>query len=377
MTHAQMIQENNTTSNDRLYIAFELSNSKWKLAFGNGMKKREKTIVARDLTALTDEIEKARKRFNMADDVPIYSCYEAGRDGFWIHRYLESVGVHNLVVDSSSIEVSRRYRRAKSDRLDANKLLSMLIRYLNGEQKLWSVLRVPGVEEEDARRLTRELERLKKEKVAHRGRIKSLLALHGIVLKGKENILEVLEMEKYWDRKPLPPRIKNEILREYHRYELVQEQIKTLETEKKALMESSKEPGKKIAALTNLKGIGPKSSRTLVLEYFGWRKFKNVKEVGAAAGLAPTPYNSGASNKEQGINKSGNPRVRRTMIELSWLWLRWQPESDLSKWFMKNFGPGKRMRRVGIVALARKLLVSLWKYLETGLVPHGAVIDVA
>src|SRR6056297_81621 len=375
MTHAQMIQENITTSSERLYIAFELSNSKWKLAFGNGMKIRQKTIAAKDLEALAEEIAKARQKFKMADDVPIYSCYEAGRDGFWIHRYLESAGIQNLVVDSSSIEVNRRHRRAKSDRIDANKLLSMLIRYLNGEQKLWSVLYVPDVEEEDARRLNREIERLKKERTTHTNRIKSLLALHGIVLQIGQNFLEKLEEATQWDGNPLPPRIKNEIQREYQRYELIRDQIKALELERKELRESSKTVGRQMSALEYLKGLGPVSSRILVLEYFGWREFKNVKQLGAGAGLAPTPYNSGDSEKEQGISKSGNPRVRCTMIELSWIWLRWQPQSHLSQWYMKRFGSGgKRMRRVGIVALARKLLIALWKYLETGLVPEGAVL---
>ena len=358
-----------------MYIAFELSNSKWKLAFGNGMKIRQKTIAAKDLEALAEEIAKARQKFKMADDVPIYSCYEAGRDGFWIHRYLESAGIQNLVVDSSSIEVNRRHRRAKSDRIDANKLLSMLIRYLNGEQKLWSVLYVPDVEEEDARRLNREIERLKKERTTHTNRIKSLLALHGIVLQIGQNFLKKLEEATQWDGNPLPPRIKNEIQREYQRYELIRDQIKALELERKELRESSKTVGRQMSALEYLKGLGPVSSRILVLEYFGWREFKNVKQLGAGAGLAPTPYNSGDSEKEQGISKSGNPRVRCTMIELSWIWLRWQPQSHLSQWYMKRFGSGgKRMRRVGIVALARKLLIALWKYLETGLVPEGAVL---
>jgi len=375
MTHAQMLQENITTSTERLYIAFELSNSKWKLAFGNGMKKRQKTIAARDLMALAEEIEKARQKFKMADDVAIYSCYEAGRDGFWIHRYLESVGIHNLVVDSSSIEVNRRYRRAKSDRIDADKLLNMLIRYLNGEQKLWSVLCVPDAEEEDARRLNREIERLQKERGAHTSRIKSLLALHGTVLQIGQKFLEKLEEATQGDANPLPPGIKNEIKREYQRYELIQKQIKSLELERKDLQASAKTFGKQMNALEHLKGIGPASSRILVLEYFGWREFNNVKQVGAGAGLAPTPYNSGDSQKEQGINKSGNPRVRSTMIELSWLWLRWQPQSHLSQWYKERFGSGgKRMRRVGIVALARKLLIALWKYLETGLVPEGTVL---
>jgi len=182
MTHAQMIQIDNSTKNDRLYIAFDLSNAKWKLAFGNGIKKRHKTIPAGDLPGLMEEIAKAKHRFKMGDDVQIYSCYEAGRDGFWIHRFLESEGIHSVVVDSSSIEANRRFRRAKSDRIDADKLLTMLIRYINGEQKLWSVLHIPTVEQEDVRRLDREIERLKKERTAHTNRIRSLLVLHGIQL---------------------------------------------------------------------------------------------------------------------------------------------------------------------------------------------------
>lgn len=375
MTQAQMIQGNNITSNDRLYIAFELSNSKWKLMFGNGVKKREKTITARDLCALEEEITKARQRFKMSDGVPIYSCYEAGRDGFWIHRYLENVGIHNLVVDSSSIEVNRRFRRAKSDRIDADKLLGMLIRYLNGEQKLWSVLHVPDVEQEDARRLNREIERLKKEKTAHTNRMKSLLVLHGITLGVGRSFLEKLEVVTQWNGEALPDKVKNEIVREYQRYRLIGDQLKALEAEKQEILESVSAQAGKTKALQNLKGVGPVSSWVLVFEYFGWRKFKNVKQVGAASGLAPTPYDSGGSEREQGISKSGNRRVRGVMIELSWYWLRYQPKSSLSRWFMERFGSGgKRMRRIGIVALARKLLIALWKYLEQGIVPEGAIL---
>lgn len=375
MTQAQMIQGNNITSNDRLYIAFELSNSKWKLMFGNGVKKREKTITARDLCALEEEITKARQRFKMSDGVPIYSCYEAGRDGFWIHRYLENVGIYNLVVDSSSIEVNRRFRRAKSDRIDADKLLGMLIRYLNGEQKLWSVLHVPDVEQEDARRLNREIERLKKEKTAHTNRMKSLLVLHGITLGVGRSFLEKLEVVTQWNGEALPDKVKNEIVREYQRYRLIGDQLKALEAEKQEILESVSDQAGKTKALQNLKGVGPVSSWVLVFEYFGWRKFKNVKQVGAASGLAPTPYDSGGSEREQGISKSGNRRVRGVMIELSWYWLRYQPKSSLSRWFMERFGSGgKRMRRIGIVALARKLLIALWKYLEQGIVPEGAIL---
>ena len=182
MTETQMTPIPDSIKNDRLYIALELSNTKWKIAFGNGFKIRMKTIMARDREQFELELQRSRKHFRMAEDVPVLSCYEAGRDGFWIHRYLCNLGIGNLVVDSSSIEVNRRYRRAKTDRLDASKLVTMLIRYMNGETKLWSVLHVPEKEDEDARRLHREMGRLKKERTAHTNRIKSLLALHGVVM---------------------------------------------------------------------------------------------------------------------------------------------------------------------------------------------------
>jgi transposase len=375
MTEIQMAPIHVTTKNDRLYIAMELSNTKWKIAFGNGFKIRLKTIEARDLKSLELEIQSSRKRFGMADDVPIYSCYEAGRDGFWIHRYLCNLGVHNLVVDSSSIEVNRRYRRAKTDRLDAGKLLTMLIRYFNGETKLWSVLRVPEKEDEDARRLHREIERLKKERTAHTNRIKSLLVLHGVLMGIGKSFLKDIEKVVLWNGEPLPPKIKDEMIREYRRYELIQQQLQALEQEKKKVLKEESRSSKKVSTLQNLKGIGPVSSWKLVYEFFGWRLFKNGKEVGASAGLAPTPYDSGGSQSEQGISKSGNRRIRALMIEVAWYWLMYQPGSKLSQWFMQRYGHGsKRMRRIGIVALARKLLIALWKYLEQGIVPEGATV---
>ncbi len=375
MTEAQMIPRHDTIKNDRLYIALELSNTKWKIAFGNGFKIRLKSIAARDVEQFKLELANSRKHFGMSDDVPIYCCYEAGRDGFWIHRYLCTLGIRNSVVDSSSIEVNRRYRRAKTDRLDAGKLLTMLIRYINGETKLWGVLRVPEKDDEDARRLHRETGRLKKERTGHTNRIKSLLALHGIVMGITKNFSQNIEKVKMWNGEPLPPNIKEEMIREYSRYNLIQQQLQALEKEKKEVLKRESESSKKVLTLQNLKGIGPVSSWVLVYEFFGWRTFKNVKEVGAAAGLAPTPYDSGGSQSEQGISKSGNRRVRTLMVEVGWYWLNYQPRSKLSQWFMERFGKGsKRMRRVGIVALARKLLIALWKYLEQGTMPEGATV---
>lgn len=377
MTAAQTIPVSpDSIKNDRLYIALELSKKKWKIAFGNGFKQRLKTIEGGNFEQFETELEKSKNHFKMAEDIPVYCCYEAGRDGFWIDRYLSSLGIKNSVVDSSSIEVNRRARRAKTDRLDAGKLLTMLIRYINGETKLWSVLRVPNEEDEDARRLHREIDRLKKERTAHTNRIKSLLALHGpssIPIRG--SFLKDIEKVVTWNGKALPARVKEEIIREYQRYEIIQQQLQKLEQAKREVLKEEGKSQEKVWKLQLLKGIGPVSSWVLVYEFFGWRVFKNGKEVGAAAGLAPTPYNSGDSRSEQGISKSGNRRIRALMVEIAWYWLFHQPESTLSKWFVEKFGPGsKRMRRVGIVALARKLLIALWKYLEQEIVPEGATI---
>ena len=323
------------------------------------------------------EIIKAVHQLKLDEKVAIYSCYEAGRDGFWLHRFLQSKGINNIVVDSSSIEVSRRFRRVKTDRVDVGKLMDMLIRYQNGEQKLWSVLHVPSVKQEDDRRVHREIERLKKERTSHSNRIRSLLVLHGIDIKVGRNFLHALVHVKQWDGKGLSAHQVAEIRREHERYELINKQLKQLSDQKAKQLEEQNEQAKQIKQLMMLKGIGPISSWNLVYEFFGWRRFKNVKQVGAASGLVPTPYASGDSSIEQGISKAGNRRVRTLMIELSWYWLRYQPDSYLSRWFQQRFGPnGKRMRRVGIVALARKLLVALWKFLEKGLVPEGAIVKI-
>lgn len=378
MKTAQMIPttEDNTTIRP-LYIAFELSNSKWKLMFSDGFKRRQKTLAASDLAGFEQEVLKAKERFKMAGDVKIYSCYEAGRDGFWIHRYLLSQGICNHVVDSSSIEVNRRFRRAKTDHVDVSKLMDMVIRYINGEQKLWSVVHVPTVAQEDQRRIQREIERLKKERTAHSNRIRSLLVLHGIKLKVGVDFINRLNTVRQYDGSELGEHLKNEIKREYERYQLICEQLKQLVQEKEQLLQKGGQAAKDVQKLRLLKGIGEIGSWNLVYDYFGWRDFKNVKQVGAAAGLTPTPYDSGDSKREQGISKGGNGRVRKLANQLAWQWLRYQPESQLARWYRQRFGSGtSRMRRVGIVALSRKLLIALWKYLQKGLVPEGASIKI-
>ena len=375
----ETLRQENTTSDSILYIAFELSNSNWKLAFGDGTNTRYVTVSARDLEQLEDEIDKAKRHFGLKGAVQVKSCYEAGRDGFWIHRYLLSKGINNLIVDSSSIEVNRRKRRAKSDRLDAGNLLRLLLRYHGGEKQAWKVVNVPSVEDEDARNLHRELETLHRERRRYRNRIKALLIQQGIEIQNpsRKNFLKVLETLRTWDGDELPSEMKSRVVREYERLRLVENHMKLLKKEREQRVENKETASARLVAqLRELDGIGANSSWLFVMEFFGWRKFRNRKEVGALAGLAPSPYASGGYQREQGISKAGNARVRSMAVEIAWCWLRFQPQSKLSKWFNERFASGgSRMRRIGMVAMARKLLVDLWLYLEHGVVPEGALLS--
>jgi transposase len=357
-----------------LFVAVELSDKKWKLALSDGNKRRIVTIAAGDLVTLGEAVAKAKARFGMPEGVPIVSCYEAGRDGFWLHRYLLHCGVANVVVDASSIEVNRRARRAKTDRVDVEQLLRLLIRYHNGEKRVWSVVHVPSVEEEDARRLHRELERLKKERTGHRNRIQALLVSQGVRLKPRHDLLERLEAARLWDGSALPPDLQAEVRREEERLRSVDEQIRALEAEQARRLEAVATPcHHHVAQLMRLRGIGLTSAWVFVMEYFGWRQFHNRKEVAALAGLTPMPYASGDSVRDQGISKAGNRRIRSLMIQIAWGWLRYQPRSALSVWFNTRFAlGGKRMRRIGIVALARRLLIALWRYVQRGVIPESA-----
>jgi transposase len=359
-------------------MAFELSNTKWKLASSNGSKKRMKTIDARDLEQLQEEIEVAKVRLKLPDDVQIVSCYEAGRDGFWLHRYLLSCGIENVVVDSSSLEVNRRKRRVKTDRVDAKKLLRMLMRYHGGERGLWSVVNVPSEEAEDGRNLNRELDVLRKERLMHRNRIKGLLMQQGIDAKNPSNVKfrGLLDSFRTWDGKELPADYKVRIVHEYDRLIMVEDQIAKLKEERESRVQSlAKDSFRKVAQLRRLNGIGQTSSWDFVMELFSWRKFRNRREVGAILGLTPTPYDSGGSERELGISKAGRGRIRVLSIQIAWGWLRFQPQSKLSKWYMERYANGgSRMRRIGIIAVARKLMIDLWRYLEYGVIPEGVCI---
>ena len=365
-----------------LYLAFDLGRKEWKLAFtvGQGVKARLRTLAAGDLRGVEQEIERARQRWGVAPEARVASCYEAGRDGFWLHRFLLSRGVSNVVVDSLSIEVNRRARRAKTDRLDAQKLLKLLVRHDHGEEdRVWSVVRVPSVEQEADRQLHRDWEELKQERTVHRNRIQALLACQGIALKLGADFGDRLKSLVLWDGSALPLPLQERLQREWERLKLIEEQIRELKRQREEAVAAASDPSlKQIQRLATLKGIGLTSAWLFVREFFGWRQFRNRREVGALAGLVPMPFQSGSTAHEQGISKAGNARLRTMSIEIAWSWLRYQPTSQLSLWFQERYGPGsRRSRRVGIVALARRLLVSLWRFLETGVIPEGALLKTA
>ena len=375
-SQAVQVQDN---SIEILYLAFELSRKKWKLGFSDGKKAqiRQVTIEAGDLEACRKEIGKAKQRLGMQESAKVRSCYEAGREGFWLHRALVEMGVDNIVVDAASIEVNRRQRRAKTDRMDVEKLVRQLVRYWRGEQDVWRVVRVPTPEDEDRRQLHRSLEVLKEERKRHRVRIQSLLYTQGIEVEVGARFLKQLETWHCWNRQPIPVAMRRRVEDEYHRLQLVEAQIREMKkTQREQLQAAVPEAViQKVAKLQRLISIGMGSSWVFVMELFGWRTFRNRRELAAAIGLSPTPYNSGDSVREQGISRAGNSRVRKLAIEIAWCWLRLQPDSELSRWYKRRFGGGgARMRRIGIVAMARRLMIDLWRYLESDTIPNGALL---
>lgn len=363
-----------TASETCLFVAFELGEKEWKIAWSTalGEKPRLHTLRARGTQRLLEWIRKAQREMNAAR---IASCYEAGRDGFWLHRFLCANEIENRIVDSASIEVNRRARRMKTDRLDAEKLLSMLLREALGEKGLWSLVHVPSVEDEDARSLQREYRTLVKERTRSVNRIRGLLASHGLVPdRIDERLPTWLTEARLWDGSPLPSGVRQRVLREFERWKFTQTQVREIEQERRHRTQDLSDPSlDEVRQLHALKGIGLGAAWTYGLEFFSWREFNNGKEVGALAGLTPTPYQSGDSEHELGISRSGNRWVRGLAIDIAWGWLRHQPQSALSRWYQERFArSGPRARKIGIVALARKLLVALWRYLETGALPEGA-----
>jgi len=363
---------------ETLYLALELGNTEWRLAFtiGLGQKAREKVVAARDVVALAREIARAKERFNLPTSARVVSCYEAGRDGFWLHRFLVQARVENVVVDSASIEVNRRAKRAKTDALDVRKLTAMLVRYDEGERKVWSVVRVPSAEEEDNRHLHRELDTLRRERTRSTNRILGLLSGQGVRLAVTKTLVEQLKAVRLYDGRPLPPALHCRLVREYARVELIDAQIHELERDRAELVKEWQAPeADRVRQLLQLRGIGINSAWLFVHELFSWRRFSNRRQVGSIAGLTPTPYQSGQQSRDQGISKAGQRLVRHLAVEIAWSWIRFQPRSRLTLWYQERFGSGSsRLRRIGIVALARKLLIALWRYLETNAVPDGALL---
>jgi transposase len=377
-----------------LFLALELSRSVWLIAVNMpGSDKISKyKIAAADTVALRALLArlKAQSERHCGAPVKTVCIHEAGLDGFWVDRLLQANGVDSHVVDAASIAVDRRNRRAKTDRIDVEKLLRTLMGWARGERRICSMVRPPNPEQEDERRLTRERGTLVTERVRHVNRIKGLLATQGVfdfdvIRRDRRKHFKQL---RRWDGQPLPPRLKTELLREFDRLELVISQIAVLEAERDRALEG-KQPVAPAAAvdggvvvpastddagalLLRLRSIGPEFASVLSLEAF-YRSFANRREVAAYAGLVPSPWKSGSIDVEQGISKAGNPRLRKTMIQLAWLWLRHQPGSALSRWFHERVGEKRgKIRRITIVAVARKLLVALWRYITQGLVPDGA-----
>ena len=364
-----------------LYLAFELGQNTWKLGFtiGVAQQPRERTIPAGALETLQQEIARAKPRFGLPENARVVSCYEAGRDGFWLHRSLVAHGVQNPGIDAASIEVKRRQRRAKTDRLDVHKLLTMLLRPMAGERKVWSVVRVPSVDEEDRRQLPRELTTAKQDRTRVINRIKGLVAGQGVQLVLQGNVEAQLDQVHQWDGSPLPAALLRRLKRAWQQVGFLTTHIQTLEAERRALLRHRTDPViAQVRQLFTLRGIGINSAWLSIMEFFAWRDFQTAKQVGALAGLTPTPYQSGQSRRELGIAKAGNRHIRAMAIEIAWAWRRFQPDSALSQWYERRFGAGSaRLRKLGIVALARKLLIALWRFVKTGVLPEGAVLKTA
>jgi transposase len=367
-----------TTTEGTLCVAVALREKTWKLGCttGHGQKPRERTVTARQQERVLDEIAQAKRRLGLPATAPGVSCDEAGRAGFWLHRFLQGHGSTTHVVDSSSIEVNRRRRRAKSDGLDVRKLLSRLMRYEQGARHVWQVVKVPSVAAEDQRHLHRDLETLKQERASTTTRIQGLLSRQGLRVTSLTKLPEQLEALRLWDGSPMPPGLRCRVLRVYAHHPFLSEQIAAVEAERRAQLQASTDARiDKGRQLMPLKGMGITGAWLLVREFFSWRAFKNRRAVGGLAGFTPTPYPSGESAREQGSTKAGNRPVRWMTTELAWSGLRFQPDSALSVWFRERCGSGgTRLRRIGMVAVARKFLSALWRFLETGVIPAGAVL---
>jgi transposase len=369
-----------------ILMGIELSKKGWLVALRGPLTDRISVhrLSAGDAKGLLALAERARLAAAdvLATDVTIASCYEAGYDGFWLHRVLIGANVENYVIDPASIHVDRRARRVKTDRIDAQALLRTLMAHRRGEGRVWSVVQVPTSDDEDRKRPHRERQNLLKERGRHVNRIKGLCSQQGILdyepMRADRH--ERLAELKTGDGRQLQPLLLAEMRRELARLEFLLDQVAELEDARETAVKAAPSDGtaplqtQHVRSLRRLIAIGPETSTTLANEVF-YRRFKNRRQLAGYVGLTPSPHMSGGLSREQGISKSGNPRARTALVEATWLWLRHQPDSALAKWFTQRVGEQRgRMRRIMIVALARKLLVALWRYVETGLVPTGATL---
>ncbi len=371
-----------TLDEDVLAVFLELSKGSWKIALHDG--KRDKPaihtvsdeVAQKRLEQAVAVIKEVKRKWQLAEHMRVVVMYEAGQDGFWISRALAKLGYEALVIDPASIPVERHARRAKTDRLDAIKLVMCLRAWLRGERDRMHVIRIPAPQAEAQRQLARDRGELQKECGQHRDRIRKLLRTVGCWEEIQSGFARQLACGgiKCHDGSALAPELHERLSRECERLALAEQQLAALE---KTLVKQLPEPvQERITELTRLKGIGDVGSMRLVLELF-WRDFDNRRQVGSCLGLVPQPYDSGDTRIDQGISKQGNRRVRALVIEMAWMWLRYQPESELARWFNKRTQigvPNKRGRRIAIVAVARRLAIALWRYLKDGVIPEGAII---
>ncbi|MBB4861165.1 transposase [Novosphingobium chloroacetimidivorans] len=375
-----------STQLNAIFVSLELSRSTWlvtSLSPGRGERLSRHQVKGGDVPSLLNRFAQlqARAEERTGEEYPLVVIQEAGLDGFWIHRCLTREGIESHVVDAASIAASWRSRRAKTDKLDGEALVRTLLAYKRGEPRVCAMVAVPSVEDEDRRRICRERRSLVVERIRHINRVKGLLFAQGVgdYEPLRANRRSRLEELTTGDGRPLPSHIKREIERELDRLELVMRQIKEVERERDAMLEAATQDTAEPASarLLQLRGIGPEFAAVLHAEAF-FRSFSNRRQVACYAGLAPSPWQSGAMDREQGVSKAGNKRLRTMMIQVAWLWLRHQPTSELTRWFEERVQTnGGRVRRVMIVALARKLLISLWQFSSAGVVPKGALLKPA
>ena len=367
-------------SQQALHMAMELSAKNWVIAFSTGVARdpRVREVAARDWPALRREIRAAREKFGLPEDASVVSCYEAGRDGFWLHRCLVQHGIHNVIIDSASIEQNRRSKHVKTDRIDARKLVRMLCRFHGEERDVFRTVCVPSNADEDRRHLHRELKTLKGDRTRIINRIRAVLAQLGLnsSVRLDRKFPEWLQAAVLWNGKRVPEGARERLLRQFVRLQRCEEEIDELQKQRREVIRHEDSPlAEQVRRLMGLKAIGETSAWLLVGEVFGWRTFQGRRQLASFTGLVNAPYNTGDSERSQGITKAGNKWIRAVIIEVAWMWLRYQPQSALSRWYRKRFGgAGQRMKKIGIVALARKLVIAMWRYLEQGIPPEGAII---